>query len=100
MYVPAVAALGTNNLVVRQMNRSGIFQIAFDHDKHGEGTVKLEPSEGEDEERWIHEQRLEIDHPDFFCGQGSDPPRGPDDSRPRGSWYLHQPITYSNGEGN
>lgn len=93
------------------MNRSGRFQIAFDHDKNGLGgssssssgggsggsggsgsssvTVKAEMSEDSEDARWIHEQRLEIDHPHYFCGQGSNPPHGVDDSRVRGAWYLH-----------
>lgn len=80
---------------VRQMNRSGIFQIAFEHDRYGKnGGVKQElGSTSDEEERWIHEQRLQIDHPDFFCGQGNNPPVGVDNDRPRGAWYLHQSTT-------
>lgn len=65
------------------MNRGGIFQIAFDHDN---AMAKLVSSE---EKGWLREQRLEIDHPDFFCGTGTDPPVGADESRPKGAWYLH-----------
>ena len=75
------------------MNRSGIVQIAFDHNRYGQKNVKQEPggSDAEDDaDRWITEQRLNVDHPDFFCGQGALPPRGIDDRRPRGAWYLHQ----------
>lgn len=80
------------------MTRSGIFQIAFDHDRYGnKSAVKQEPSGtgagagiDEDEQRWIHEQRLQIDHPDFFCGQGGPPPVGIDNGRPRGAWFLHE----------
>lgn len=69
----------------REMNRGGIFQIAFDHDNV---MTKLLPSQ-EDDKGWLREQRLEIDHPDFFCGTGNDPPVGADESRPKGAWYLH-----------
>lgn len=83
-------------LLLRQMNRSGIFQIAFDQDRYGnKSAVKQEPSGQvpsgtEDTDRWIHEQRLQIDHPNFFCGQGDTPPVGLDNCRPRGAWFLHQ----------
>ncbi|CAM9597440.1 unnamed protein product [Ectocarpus sp. 12 AP-2014] len=77
--------------VVREMNRSGIFQIAFDHDRQGQrSAVKTEPGSIGEDERWIHEQRLSIEHPDFFCGQGDSPPIGIDNLRPKGAWYLHQ----------
>ncbi|CAM9375486.1 unnamed protein product [Ectocarpus fasciculatus] len=77
--------------VVREMNRSGIFQIAFDHDRQGQkSAVKKEPGSHGVDERWIHEQRLSIEHPDFFCGQGDSPPIGIDHLRPKGAWYLHQ----------
>jgi len=79
------------------MSRSGIFQIAFDHDRYGHKSIKQELSgteayqdEDTDTDRSVHEQRLQIDHPDFFCGQGDTPPVGVDNSRPRGAWYLHQ----------
>lgn len=73
------------------MNRSGIFQVAFEQQRYGKsGVVKQEPPVGDVEDRWIHEQRLQIDHPSFFCGQGDSPPFGVDDTRPRGAWYLHQ----------
>lgn len=71
------------------MNRSGIFLIAFDHDKNGKRLIKQEPGAEVEQETWIHEQRLEIDHPNFFCGVGNDPPRGTDEGRPSGAWYLH-----------
>ncbi|CBJ31060.1 expressed unknown protein [Ectocarpus siliculosus] len=77
--------------VVREMNRSGIFQIAFDHDRQGQrSAVKTEPGSNGEDERWVHEQRLSIEHPDFFCGQGDSPPIGIDNLRPKGAWYLHQ----------
>ncbi|CAM9342362.1 unnamed protein product [Ascophyllum nodosum] len=68
--------------VRREMNRGGIFQIAFDHDNSN-----VVPSH--EDKGWLREQRLEIDHPDFFCGTGNDPPIGADESRPKGAWYLH-----------
>ena len=77
----------------RQMNRSGIFQIAFEHDRYGrkvQSSVKQEPGGVRDTDRWIHESRLQIDHPDFFCGRGDSPPVGIDNCRPRGAWYLHR----------
>eukprot|EP00903_Cladosiphon_okamuranus_P006696 g6535.t1 len=81
--------------VIREMNRSGIFLIAFDHDRYGtKSAVKQEPSPSgteleEGTDRRIHEQRLQIEHPQFFCGRGADPPVGIDSDRPRGAWYLH-----------
>lgn len=73
------------------MSRSGIFQIAFDYHRwYDSSTVKQEPSGTEDTDRLIYEQRLQIEHPDFFCGQGDSPPVGIDNTRPRGAWFLHQ----------
>lgn len=76
------------------MNRSGIFQIAFDRDRYGPKSVKQEPGPSvtdaeESTDRSITEQRLQIDHPDFFCGHGDKPPVGIDNCRPKGAWYLH-----------
>lgn len=91
-FLPTVAenyCCACGGLFAGQMNRSGIFQIAFDHDKDGERSTHHESPEELEDTRWIHEQRLEIEHPDFFCGHGNNPPRGPDNSRPKGAWYLH-----------
>ena len=108
---PDLAVFFPASLFRPQMNRSGIFQIAFDHDRYGnKSEVKQEPSatQGEEEEeeddddteRWIHEQRLQIDHPDFFCGQGDNPPVGIDNCRPRGAWFLHRspPVQRQQGQ--
>lgn len=71
------------------MTRGGKFQIAFDHDKAGTPSEKDEKGEMGDDVKWIHEQRLEIDTRQYFCGKGNKPPRGIDSDRPKGSWYLH-----------
>lgn len=76
-----------------QMTRGGKFQIAFDHDKSGKSSEAGDgPAEGEDI-KWIHEQRLEINARQYFCGKGSSPPQGIDRIRPKGSWYLHETAT-------